>query len=523
MSREYSVKARTTLTDPGLSVTRFARRPRTPGNVGLALGGGGSRAASASMGVVRALHHFGLLRHVRAISSVSGGSWFAVPFTFLPDHFDEHEFLGEYLADPSELRWDVDGSLSAGNFGVPLTRLGMSLPAIVGEALRDTFEGAPADRLWTRQIGEQLLGHFDLAHFDADHHPSDFFAADETMANIIRMANPQLDHRCHLIRQSEAMPRPFLIVNGAMRVDGPTGAEVLAPVQFTPWFSGVMGSQIGTLDQLEVGGGGVSSYAFGGRWEAGTRERPLLAQRNPLALSDIAGISSAAYSETAGDKGLELLCPTLDYFSPLWPANRTARARFVDAGSLENTGIANLLAYEDIDRVIALISAGRPFQHIAGEKIVARQIAALFGFREYDVLEGGYRRYSQTGSGNPDFAGNQIFASDKGEFEALVARMSALHDAGEPIVVEQDLELVRNDKFAIRGGRRVRVLWILLSPAKRWTAQIDLAVRMQLPWRFPNISVVRTQLCETDVAMLAHFSSWMVGQHRAEFDRLFEG
>ncbi len=267
MSREYSVKARTTLTDPGLSVTRFARRPRTPGNVGLALGGGGSRAASASMGVVRALHHFGLLRHVRAISSVSGGSWFAVPFTFLPDHFDEHEFLGEYLADPSELRWDVDGSLSAGNFGVPLTRLGMSLPAIVGEALRDTFEGAPADRLWTRQIGEQLLGHFDLAHFDADHHPSDFFAADETMANIIRMANPQLDHRCHLIRQSEAMPRPFLIVNGAMRVDGPTGAEVLAPVQFTPWFSGVMGSQIGTLDQLEVGGGGVSSYAFGGRWE----------------------------------------------------------------------------------------------------------------------------------------------------------------------------------------------------------------------------------------------------------------
>jgi hypothetical protein len=521
---DYTIKARTTLTEPGLSVTRIAGRPRTLGNVGLALSGGGSRAASASLGVVRALHRFDLLRHVRAISSVSGGSWFSVPFTFLPERFDEQEFLGPWVDDPGDLRWFGDEptslrELSAGNFGVPLTKLGMSIPAIVGDALRDRFSGAPQERLWTRQVGEQLLAPIDLARFDDDHHPADFFAADERMADTIRLSNPHLDHPCYLVRQSKAMPRPYLIVNGAMRVTASDGRDALAPVQFTPWFSGVMG-RFGTLDRLAVGGGGISSFGFGGQWQVGERERPVLRQRNPLALSDITGISSACYADAAGDIGMPHLCPTLDYFSPLWERPAAVRARFADAGSLENTGIANLLAYEDIDSVIAMVSSARPLQHLAGRVVVDRQVAALFGFREFDLLHG-WRRYSEPGGGTRDFRNNQVFASSDGEFEALVARMEALHDAGEPIVVEQEHELVRNEVFAIAGGRKVRVLWVLLSPAKRWAEQLDPLVRLELGLRFPNLSTVRTQLREGDVALLAHFTSWMLAQNQGALRSLF--
>lgn len=525
MSKRYDVTARTTLTNPGLSVTRIAQRPRTPGNVGLALSGGGSRAASASLGVVRALDHFGLLRHLRAISSVSGGSWFSVPFTFLPREFDEFEFLGKYVAEPGDLHRGHEGplSLQPGSFGIPLTKLGLSIPAIVGEALRDHFTGAPSDRLWTRQIGAHLLAPFDLARFDDDHHPADFFAADETMASTIRMANPEFDQPCYVVRQSQAMPRPYLIVNGAMRVVGPSGDEVLAPIQFTPWFAGIMGTKIGKLGEREVGGGGISSFGFGGEWQLGEPERPVLRQRNPLALSDITGISSAAYADAASDRGLGELAPALTYFSPLWDRPAGARALFADAGSLENSGVANLLAYDDIDSVIALVSSGRPFHHVAGQKIVERQIAALFGFREFDLLHGGYRRYSEPGRGNPDYSHNQVFASSHGQFEALLDQMAALHDAGEPIVVEQEHEVVRNDKFAIVGGRRVRVLWVLLSPSHRWLSDLPAMVRLDLAPRFPNISTVRTQLREADVALLAHYASWMIGQNQDALRRLFAG
>jgi len=73
----------TTISTEDLRVARFIDR-ETPGNVGVALSGGGSRAATAAMGQLRALHELGLLDRVRAISGVSGGGWLAAAWTFLP-------------------------------------------------------------------------------------------------------------------------------------------------------------------------------------------------------------------------------------------------------------------------------------------------------------------------------------------------------------------------------------------------------------------------------------------------------
>jgi len=48
-------------------------------DIGLALPGGGYRAAAFHLGVLRKLHDLGLLANVRVISSVSGGSSIARP------------------------------------------------------------------------------------------------------------------------------------------------------------------------------------------------------------------------------------------------------------------------------------------------------------------------------------------------------------------------------------------------------------------------------------------------------------
>ena len=55
----------------------------------------------------------------------------------------------------------------------------------------------------------------------------------------------------------------------------------------------------------QVGGGGISSFAFGGPWVEGPSSRPKTRPAAPLALSDITGISSVAYADALGDHDIE--------------------------------------------------------------------------------------------------------------------------------------------------------------------------------------------------------------------------
>ena len=518
---------RSLLTSEGLSITDITGRPPSLGKVGLACSGGGSRAAMVALGVVRFLHHVDLLRHVRALSCVSGGGWFSVPFTFLPGHIADEEFLGTHVEDTASLRLEAGDdptclrSLADGHFGVPLTRRTMNVAVIVAKALEDHRKGVPSHRLWSREVGLGLLDHFGLASFGDDHLPVATFGADEGHERSMRIRCPSLERPCHLVRSGDYLPRPYLIVNGSMRVKGHDGADVLAPVQFTPYFSGVMGTGIGTLANREVGGGGISSYAFGGDWLEGPRERMKVRHEYALALSDIVGISSAAYADALADKGIGEISPMLNYVSPLWEPPVGIPARFADGGSVENTGVPSLLAYEDIDTVIAAVASPKGIDVTRrGQVIVERQIPALFGLREYN-RDSGYVPYAEPGEGNPDYADNQVFANDAGQFDWLAEQMGARHEAGEAIVVEQSLTTVRNDKYAVRGGREVRVLWLFSSPAKRWREQLPAPLRLTLPPSFPNVPTARTQLDEVHINLLSHFHGWMLDQNRETLAGLF--
>ena len=74
---------------PPLTVSQFIAA-QTPGNVAVCLSGGGSRALSAGMGQLNGLAavqltpNVTLLSQVKALSTVSGGSWVGVPFVYLP-------------------------------------------------------------------------------------------------------------------------------------------------------------------------------------------------------------------------------------------------------------------------------------------------------------------------------------------------------------------------------------------------------------------------------------------------------
>ncbi|MFD9734962.1 patatin-like phospholipase family protein [Umezawaea sp. NPDC059074] len=55
--------------------------------VGLALSGGGPRAIAFGLGCMRALHDCDVLRHVRVVSGISGGSVLAAMWAYGPTTF----------------------------------------------------------------------------------------------------------------------------------------------------------------------------------------------------------------------------------------------------------------------------------------------------------------------------------------------------------------------------------------------------------------------------------------------------
>lgn len=59
--------------------------------IGLALSGGGFRATAFGLGCMRALHDRDLLRHVRVVSGISGGSLLAAMWAYGPKSFDEFD------------------------------------------------------------------------------------------------------------------------------------------------------------------------------------------------------------------------------------------------------------------------------------------------------------------------------------------------------------------------------------------------------------------------------------------------
>jgi len=65
-------------------------------DVGIALSGGGMRAATLSIGWLQVFHELGVLSKVKCVSSISGGSWTSAPMSSMP-HLDVSKFLGSSL------------------------------------------------------------------------------------------------------------------------------------------------------------------------------------------------------------------------------------------------------------------------------------------------------------------------------------------------------------------------------------------------------------------------------------------
>ncbi len=307
------------LTDTSQSLTsgQFVPRDDTPGNVGVCLSGGGSRALCAGMGQLRALSWLqrngrSLLSLTRTLSTVSGGSWLGVTFEFLPAGTTDAQYLNQYVADqgalvptttaghaPSETL-DV---LPAGNIGNPISSDLFSVPALgIAAFLLFKFHHTPPNFLWQVLIGTHILQPYGLYQPGDDSLPTALFSWDAaTLAAQVTGPNPPLAaETAHLVASGAGHDRrPYLLCNTSMFLNTPaTTYQLLAPVQATPFLTGIVGAPQGTdANGLAVGGGGVTSFAFSSNPTSVAGSAVSVAQQRQLSLAEIVGASSAAYAE----------------------------------------------------------------------------------------------------------------------------------------------------------------------------------------------------------------------------------
>jgi hypothetical protein len=194
-----------------------------------------------------------LLSQVKALSTVSGGSWVGIPFVYLPAATSDTNYLGGLYVDPTQMTWTGLGTLPDGCIGSRVTN-DFSIEDMLFPALLLYWEGVPTDKLWQVLIGLRLLAPYGLfLAEDLVDTPNLFFAYDQATLAAIREVDPALQEETASLVSSQ--PRPCLVCNTAMFVTL-GGQSLLAPVQATSFMTGIVSVLPNATDAngFQVGG-----------------------------------------------------------------------------------------------------------------------------------------------------------------------------------------------------------------------------------------------------------------------------
>jgi hypothetical protein len=309
--------------------------PINPGGVGICLSGGGSRAMGAAMGQLQALEALttaagdSLFSQVLAMSTVSGGGWVGIPFTFLPSSFSDSQFLGSYT-EPANLTDGIITASPAGWLGGQVSS-GFSLPDLATKAVYLSSQGVPSSQLWQTLMGLHFLQPYGLFPVASDFQPNTLFSLDsQILGSQVTGPNPSLaDVPAYLVAQVSGQQRPYLLGVASMFVTLPIEqVQALVPVQSTPVLTGILPTPVGGVDGngLAVGGGAIGSFSFNSTYESsGSDGTATIQQSGQWSLMDIVGTSSAAFAASL-ESELAKMAQSSHRFAAALRANKDSAA-----------------------------------------------------------------------------------------------------------------------------------------------------------------------------------------------------
>ena len=512
--------------------------------LGICLSGGGSRALTCALGQLSALNAMTLpngqpvLGPDQYISSVSGGSWASVLYTFLPQtinqiNVSDADFLIEPVGPGSLTKGDPSTN-TPGNvmymgpycLGTTPQQFSLANIGVFLKTLADSFFFAHPSQwnwFWIAGIGEIVLKPFAL--YSATYNsngpfvlPSLMFSQSTDEVAQITKYNPSLGPSDFYLPRAG---RPSLIVNTNLLENYQLASSPQIPVQATPVATSVLGQ---SPDGTVLGGGGVESFGFTSTLIGAGKitGMALVTTNRNYSLCDIAGCSSAffaalllqyintgindiitdfenylisrGWTETEADlagAALEIaveffvdtnsadVIPKYNYWSVgqvSSPSNNTLG--FSDGGSFDDSGILGLLAQTNANKIIAFVNTDTVLQGTPPNMTLDSSIGLLFG---YGGAGPGDLSFVQVfDDSNPLYPNGAFNAVQTGLFDASCGGGSTLGTATAAFL-QTGLVTIENSVANIAAGRVVDVLWVYNNPVSNWqNAIVDAGIQSDL-------------------------------------------
>ncbi len=473
---------------------------RRKDDFGIAVSGGGVRAAVATLGQFRALKAIGLLDRARYISSNSGGTWFCAPFVYAspvlsPDaagltpakqrcRMTQHQYDGVFLGDctePESLPLSKLNEAPEGSYVRAVTQVNMRIPAlfigngsqsysrVVSAAFLKPFGlGAPDKSFtWSRDWFDRHVA----PHQAGGLTPDDFYFAVTGRPYLI------MNEAITFPRRASTFDRIGFFLRHLQRPSSVPDYKAFYPVESTPLYTGVRPlAPATTRIEKPVGGGYVETFAYGSRfarWESGSnRSRAVVTPmaQSPMlppalfSLSDAVGDSGAAVAAVAGGlAGLVNLEPKRWHWPPSsdQPKSDEQRLPHVDGGICDNSGVIALLARRT-GRIVCLSNALFRMPQDGGRGEIApwdisSEVTALFGAPGSTML------LNIVGQPVSNHVLNRTLPDGRDALDDLAGEISERNMTGRPLVVCREYRTIANSRYDISGGQRVKICWVFLT------------------------------------------------------------
>ncbi len=533
---------------PELKIKEIASRS----NVGIAFSGGGLRSATASLGAMRALHQLKVVEKIRYVGCISGGSWFAIPWTYLPAKFNDTDFLGHY-SPPQQL----NPQDMIAQFAEPQASLFMNMldksellnKENIAKVLdQDTSLGnSSKDEIWGEFVGKSMLKGI------GRYHQTQRYA---TYTTSVRQT--LLDRNANL-QESDfdcvEKPRPYLLINACI-INWNVMAKLenifvrdkalqpkdypFYPFEFTPMYSGinVKYKKDDTTGIFTCGGGYIENIGFDtkdpGKIDSNCVKLQVRKDFNRLSVQDMMASSGAAVAftalhlkmlanaadvvtfaaklatgpnpmVTAADKAADVvrkissIFPRYHYWHLAEEKNvRTQHLYFGDGGFLDNYGIMPLLRRQ-VKNILVYINTDVP---LSGPPITQDDVRSLKTWRDNDndlnkiEMDGGLPCLfgvpnAKAAHGMPHrWCGHkmQIFKQD--EFAPMINAMLKRKGDGGPVYYRNEkIKVLKNEFFGVKHEYDANICFIMLQDCPSWTKQIQGEYRRRLDNRQQDASL----------------------------------
>lgn len=501
-------------------------------SLGICLSGGGSRAYTAAMGSLRALHDMGVLGKAKYLSGVSGGGWATSVYTYVQsseDELSDEAFLGT-LWEPEDTTFANLSVLDEHSVRYSPTR---PFDTIFAEeaayAVVNPFEGL--DEVWERAVHRTFLEPHGIER-------SSFFSWNSATRDETISRNPSLADEKWLVPQRRR-PYPILVTT----VIGPTKYQPQAADDFlftqsevTPLYAGVAYDYNATYKNRRSGlestvplGGLVEPIGYDSRGVVSSGLDPSSAQGLLTVQAppgrEFTWARGASQSSLAPGAYLSMKLPligraVIDQISYWPPSSLEPAAQDVeigDGGDSENSGIYPLLRRR-VERIVMVynppvaVSRREDWDPMARDPVlgeISDAFACLWGIY---VNPGEY---------------NNTIVFPRDTFPGIAAALQDSQASGKGAVTTVELTTVENERFGIPAGITTRLTILYLAASTAWEDRLPADVRAALRTKtfpgFPFYPTSDLSLSAEKVNLLATLTGWTAKANVNEFQDIVGG